>query len=363
MNPMNGAAPRKLQTLVVDDTALYRRAVSDALAGIEGLEVSGTASNGRLALARLEELRPDLMTLDIEMPELNGIEVLQALASWPNKPAVIVLSSHTMQGGALTMKALELGAFDFVTKPEGGSMEKSLESLRRSLSPVIQAYALRSNRRQPASASAPLQVGSTTRVQVQKQKKLVVIGVSTGGPQALARLLPSLPTKLDVPILIVQHMPPLFTQALAESLSRKCSVPIREAVDNEYALPGTVYIAPGGKHLKVKAGPAGEVRMLLTEDPPENHCRPAVDYLFRSVALQFPSAAVGVILTGMGNDGAQGLRQLKKTGCPTMAQDEASSVVFGMPREAIAAGGVDEVLPLSEIAEHILLKLEEGRRA
>lgn len=378
------ATPRTLRTLVVDDTALYRRAISDVLHSIEGVEVLGVASNGRLALARMADLQPDLITLDLEMPELNGIEVLEAISTWPRRPGVIVLSSHTAQGSALTMRALELGAFDFVTKPEGSPVAQSLDVLRSHLAPVVKAFACRSALRQAARVGLPhpgmtggvsavvaraeapaiqvARMSATAPHRLTTRKKLVAIGVSTGGPQCLAELLPPLPATLEVPILIVQHMPPLFTQALAESLERKCAITVKEAESREFARSGVAYIAPGGKQMKVKAGPGGEVQILLTDDAPENHCRPAVDYLFRSVALQFPGAAIGLVLTGMGNDGAQGVRLLKKSGSTTLAQDEATSVVFGMPREAIATGSIDEVLPLKEIAPRLVALLELSSR-
>ena len=354
------AKPRKLRTLIVDDTALYRRAVSGALSGLACLDLIGTASNGRLALTKLEELQPDLMTLDIEMPELNGIEVLEAISSWRKKPAVIVLSAHTVQGSNLTIRALELGAFDFVTKPEGVG---SLETLKQSLSPRIQAFADRAlarsqNLRMPMPVEA---ITPTAQKQGSSAKRLIVVGVSTGGPQALARVLPLFPPDLSVPVLIVQHMPPLFTQALAESLQRKCALKIKEAEPGEVARPGWAYIAPGGRHMKIQSLAGGVMRIEITDDPQENHCRPSVDYLFRSVALQAPGSAIAVVLTGMGNDGAQGLRLLKRSGCATIAQDEASSVVYGMPREAAATGAVDDVLPLESIAGHILHLLGQGK--
>jgi two-component system chemotaxis response regulator CheB len=190
---------------------------------------------------------------------------------------------------------------------------------------------------------------------------LIVIGVSTGGPQALAQVLPLFPPDLSIPVLIVQHMPPLFTQALAESLQRKCALKIKEAEHGEVARPGWAYIAPGGRHMKIQSLPGGEMRIEITDDPQENHCRPSVDYLFRSVALQAPGSAIAVVLTGMGNDGAQGLRLLKRSGCATIAQDEASSVVYGMPREAAATGAVDDILPLDRIAGHIMQLLGQGK--
>lgn len=355
-----------LRALVVDDTALYRRAISETLARIPGIEVAATASNGRIALAKLGELQPDLMTLDIEMPELNGIELLEAMASWTRKPGVIVLSSHTRQSSTLTMRALDLGAFDFVTKPDVNSITEGLLGLEQRLSPVVQAYA-GIHAAQSGAPAAGRQQRSAEPVTPARRSastlapRLAVVGVSTGGPQALGAILPEL-THLGVPLLVVQHMPPLFTGALAESLQRKTRLKVKEAEQGEVARANCVYIAPGGRQMKVKSGPAGEIVLQVTDDPAENHCRPAVDYLFRSVALNFPGAAVGLILTGMGSDGAQGLKMLRRSGCHTIAQDEATSIVFGMPRAAVAAGAVEEVVALPQIPSALLRAIEEPRR-
>jgi two-component system chemotaxis response regulator CheB len=356
-----------LRTLVVDDTALYRRAVSQALSRLPGVEVVGTAGNGRIALERLAELRPQLMTLDIEMPELNGIEVLEAMRNLREKPGVIVLSSLSRQGSSLTMRALELGAFDFVTKPEAASLEDCLRNLEQRLRGVVEAYGGRTSRflgRQDAAvqpAAMPPPLLSVRRPAANLPPRLVVVGVSTGGPQALGTFLGGI-SRLPVPVLIVQHMPPLFTSALAESLQRKCRFKVKEATNGELAEPGCVYIAPGGRQMKVKPAADGFVVIQITDDPAENHCRPAVDYLFRSVALHLPGAAIGIILTGMGSDGAQGLKMMRRTGCHTLAQDEASSIVYGMPRAAVAADAVDEVVPLSEIPSALSRAIEEPRR-
>lgn len=353
------------RVLVVDDTVVFRRIISDALAALPGVEVVGTASNGKLALARLASLQPDLLTLDIEMPEMNGIEVLEALASAGSKAGVVMVSSNTVRGGQITIRALELGAFDFITKPEAGSPEDNLALLRTSLLPIIRAFErhreIRSVlhnkplRNKPLPAAAP--IGKSVR---RHGPPILLIGVSTGGPSALAEVLPALPGKLGAPLFIVQHMPPLFTQALAERLQSKSAIRVKEAEDGEIALPDCAYLAPGGRQMKLAPGQNGEITIQLTDDPPENNCRPSVDYLFRSVALHFPGRSIAAILTGMGNDGTQGLRLLKRTGCSSIAQDEASCVVFGMPREAILAGVVDTVVPLNRIADTLLRCLAEG---
>jgi two-component system, chemotaxis family, protein-glutamate methylesterase/glutaminase len=360
------------RVLVVDDTVIFRRIITDALAALPGVEVVGTASNGKLALARLASLQPDLLTLDIEMPEMNGIEVLEAMASAGSKAGVIMLSSNTVRGGQITIRALELGAFDFITKPEGGSAGENLVLLRAGLLPIIRAFERRREIRSilhnkplenkpPAQDDKPLPAAAPAgRTARRHGPPILLIGVSTGGPSALGEVLPALPRKLGAPLFIVQHMPPLFTQALAERLQLRCAIRVKEAEDGEIAIPDCAYIAPGGKQMRLVPGQSGEIVVQLTDDPPENNCRPSVDYLFRSVALHFPGRSIAAILTGMGNDGTQGLRLLKRSGCSSIAQDEASCVVFGMPREAILAGVVDTVVPLSRIADALVRCLAEG---
>ena len=365
-----------IRVLVVDDSAIFRRVVSDALGGVPGVEVVGTSSNGKLALARMAALRPDVVTLDIEMPEMNGIEVLEAMKPAGLKACVIALSALTVRGGELTVHALELGAFDFLTKPEGGSPEANLALLRTQLAPMIRAYErrrdihniLRSEAGPKAALDRPadaLPASPPGPAPVVRRPStapaLVLIGVSTGGPSALATLVPALPRDLAAPVFIVQHMPPLFTAPLAKSLAAKSVLPVTEAVDGETAARGHVYLAPGGRHMKLAQDESGGVVIRITEDPPENNCRPAVDYLFRSAALQFPGRAVAAVLTGMGRDGTAGLGMLKRTGCFAIAQDEPSCVVFGMPKEAIQAGVVDVVAPLDAIAGTIVRALREVR--
>ncbi|MBZ5728843.1 MAG: chemotaxis response regulator protein-glutamate methylesterase [Acidobacteriia bacterium] len=364
-----------LRVLVADDTVVFRHAISQALAGMPGVEVVGTAANGRLALARMAELKPDLVTLDIEMPEMNGIQVLEAMKAAGSRAGVIVVSSLTARGGEMTVRALELGAFDFLTKPEGGGGEQSLALLRTSLLPMVEAFSrrreirsiLRGNASRPPAAAPPAVPAMFVPSQPDRRPRrsgppLVLIGVSTGGPGALAKLMPALPADLGAPVFIVQHMPSLFTRPLAASLAAKCSIRVKEAEDGEKAAANCAYIAPGGRQMKLAPGPRGEVVVQITDDPPENNCRPAADYLFRSAALHFPGRSVAAILTGMGNDGTAGLRLLKRSGCFAIAQDEATCVVFGMPRVAIAAGVVDTVVPLDTIAAAIVRSLREAGR-
>ena len=365
-----------LQVLVADDSILFRRVITDALVSLPDVKVLGSVANGKLAVQRVRELQPDLLTLDMEMPEMDGMAVLEALRQSGEKVAVIVVSALTRHGGRLTMRALEKGAFDFITKPDAASSEESREAIRTELAPRIHALAhrleirniLRNRAAAPATASSGDKVltvqeprsgtldevaGRMNRLAAVAKPEMVLIGVSTGGPHALAQVLPQIPGNIGVPLLIVQHMPPVFTQSLAESLTPRCAVRVQEASHGEMAKPNIAYIAPGGKHMRLIPGPEGGKTVQITDDPPENNCKPAVDYLFRSVANNFPGRAMAVILTGMGNDGVVGLRLLKRHGSYVIAQDEATCVVFGMPKAAVDAGVTDAVLPLEAIAGRI----------
>jgi two-component system chemotaxis response regulator CheB len=296
------------------------------------------------------------------MPEMDGVQVLEALRAGPHHPGVLVLSALTRKGGELTMKALELGAFDFITKPSGGGPDQNRAFLAAELGPRVKAFMRQREIRQllrsvqPGSAAprpVPPPAASVPVPRLPFQRpELVLIGVSTGGPAALAALLPRFPAGFPLPILVVQHMPPLFTASLAASLDAKCALKVKEGEDGEALQPGTVYLAPGGSHMKVQVE-AAERRIRITDDPPENHCKPAVDTLFRSVAHGLPGKGLGVVLTGMGSDGTVGCRLLKRQGSTIFAQDEASCVVFGMPKEVIRAGVVDLVVPLDRMAEEI----------
>jgi two-component system, chemotaxis family, protein-glutamate methylesterase/glutaminase len=374
------------RVLVVDDTVLYRRLVSDALQSLPDVEVVGSASNGRLALGRIAALKPDLVTLDIEMPEMNGLEVLDALAGVEYQPGVIVLSALTRRGGEMTVRALEKGAFDFINKPQDGSPDENRERLKTRLAPMLRAFEARRSIRtmmrarppRPADHTPPPAAGTPrTAAGVPRPEpapppteragarsagaaQMVLIGVSTGGPVALGRMLPELPADLGVPVFIVQHMPALFTQPLAASLAAKSAIRVKEAEDGETALPNHAYVAQGGRHMKLTPGPHDEIVIRITDDAPENHCRPAVDYLFRSAALHYPGRSVAVILTGMGADGTLGLKLLKRGGCSTIAQDAESCVVFGMPRAAIEAGLIDTVAPLDQVAAAIVRSVREA---
>jgi len=375
----------KLRALVADDSIMFRRAISEVLASLPDVEVVGSVSNGTMALKRIRELQPDLLTLDMEMPGMDGLGVLDALRQAGEKVAVIVVSAVTRRGAQVTMRALEKGAFDFITKPETGDAKQGRSFLCQELAPRVRALAHRLEirnilRGDPAGlagvTSAPKTPavarpqpadlndvsGRMNRLSAVPRIEMILIGVSTGGPIALAQLLPEIPGNIGVPLLLVQHMPPIFTQTLAESLSPRCAIRVQEASHGQMIEPNTAYIAPGGRHMRLVPGPQGCKMVQITDDPPENNCRPAVDYLFRSVAMNFPGQAMAVILTGMGSDGMLGLRLLKRNGCYVIAQDEATSVVYGMPKAAVDAKVSDEILPLGAIAARITAAVR-GRRA
>lgn len=360
----------ELRVLVVDDTVIFRQLISDAIDSIPDMKVIGRASNGKFALEWIKSLHPDVITLDIEMPVMNGLEVLEAIRSQNLEVGVIMLSSLTRRGSEMTIRALELGAFDFLTKPTDGSLEENSQEIQEQLAPILKAFAQHQEIHATLRGKTPVQpviqvkeaqkpaIASGTGERVQQITKappaeMVLIGISTGGPAALARVLPQLPADLGVPIFIVQHMPAQFTISLAKSLDKVCAIQVKEAEHGEEAKPDVAYIAPGGKQFKLGKDLRGKVVIKITDDPPENNCKPSADYLFRSAAHNFPGRCCAVIMTGMGTDGTSGLKLIKRNLARVIAQDEASCVVFGMPKEAIAAGVVDIVVPLEEIAVEI----------
>lgn len=360
-----------LKAIVVDDTIVYRKIVSDVLKEIPGVEVVGVAHNGKIALSKIATLKPDFITLDIEMPEVNGIEVLQALKSQADAPVSIMLSTLTHEGGEMTMKALELGAFDFVPKPDQGTMAENLEKVKKAILPIIDALKrqkrtklqLRSQldkkkilKSQPVKTAEIRSSLNLPKRTIRKSKSEIIgIGISTGGPNALTKMIPMLPKELKVPVLIVQHMPPMFTASLAKSLDSKSELEVREAADGDILEPGKILIAPGGKQMKIVAGADGISRKIkITDDPPENSCKPSVDYLFRSIAQYYVGRATGVIMTGMGSDGSKGLVQMKRNGSTVIAQNKETCTVYGMPKEPTESGTADIIAPLEAIAREIV---------
>lgn len=346
-----------LRVLVVDDTVFYRKIVSDVLAKLPGVEVVGHANNGKIAMSRIAFLEPDLLILDIEMPEMSGLEVLASIQERSLDIGAIVLSTLTQKGGEVTMKALELGAFDFIPKPQTGSIEENRKAISNTLAHMLRAFARCKEIRSILKGKfPPSRRAAVGKKRVQRTKSEIVgIGVSTGGPRALLHMIPQIPADLGVPVLIVQHMPPMFTQALAKSLNSKCTLEVKEAVNGQSLLPNVALIAPGAKQMKVAAAVDGKTRIIrVTDDPPENSCKPSIDYLFRSIARHYVGRATGVIMTGMGSDGVEGLRLMKRNGSAVIAQDEATCVVYGMPKEAVDSGIVDVIAPLDTIAAEIV---------
>jgi len=334
---------------VVDDSALIRRLVTGALSEDAGIEVVGTASNGREAIARVVELRPDAVTLDIEMPVLDGLGALREIRAREPRLPVIMFSTLTERGATATLEALSLGASDYVTKPSNtGSINESLASIRDQLVPRIKALA--GARR---LAAAPVRVAARRRTE---PAEAVVIGCSTGGPDALSTVLSRLPV-LPVPIAVVQHMPPVFTTMFAQRLDRDSPHEVVEAADGDAFTPGRVLLAPGDHHLKLHRAADGVVRAELDQGPQVNFCRPAVDVLFASAAELYGGRVLAVVLTGMGQDGMEGCRILHDRGAGVVVQDEASSVVWGMPGAVAGAGLADEIVPLDALADRIAGRL------
>lgn len=344
-----------IKVLIVDDSTVYRSLIRRALSDEKGIEIVGSASNGENALAEIERLKPDVLTLDFEMPQLDGLGVLEHIKAKKNKNLnyknlnVIMVSSHTFHGAQMTIKALNLGAIDFVAKPQCEDADESFLELKKKIIPKIKAigtkYVLKSvdvvdsiDRKAPSYDKVP---------------RVLLIGSSTGGPQALSKILPEISLNISLPIVIIQHMPPVFTKSLAETLDKACSYKALEVSEVTELKERHIYIAPGGLHMTLfKAGK--KIQLRLNQQPPENFCRPSIDVLFRSAAQVFGAEAVALILTGMGSDGTQGLKPLKRKGAYVIAQDEATSVVWGMPGNAVQENLVDTVLPLEEIGEKVI---------
>jgi len=365
----------KTKILIVDDSRVFRSVVEESLSGESDIEVIGSVRNGIKAIEFISSNPPDLITLDVEMPDMDGLETLKAIQEInrshakhgnetdPNRRnetkdsvhpiGVIMISSFTSRGADITIKALEAGAFDFITKPEGKSIEESMKILRRQLLVKIRYFASRLISSHITGEIAPknppvfpTEFVSSSRI------KAILIAVSTGGPRALAEMMPRLCEKTDIPIFIVQHMPPTFTQSLAASLNLRCRYTVEEGKDNEVVHNNHVYIAPGGKHLVLRRK-SGEIITVTNMYPPENGCRPSADMLFRSAVSVWQGDLIAIILTGMGTDGTKGAAVLKKAGAYIIVQDEESSIVWGMPRSVKDSGNADEILSLSDIPDAV----------
>jgi two-component system chemotaxis response regulator CheB len=348
-----------IRVMVVDDSVVVRKIVTDVLSADPDIDVVGTAVNGKIALGKLEQLQPDLVTMDIEMPEMNGIEAVRAIRAGQGGVArsrvpIVMFSTLTERGASATLDALSSGANDYVTKPANvGSVSQSMESVREQLIPKIKALTGRPVTVGPARAAAPAPIRPPApRTAPGKKPAVLVIGSSTGGPEALAKVLPQLPASLPVPVLLVQHMPPVFTRQFAQRLDRLSPLRVVEAADGSPLAPGTVHLAPGDHHLTVRATRSG-LHTGLNQGPPENFCRPAVDPLFRSAVDAYDGAVLALVLTGMGSDGRNGAAAIREAGGTVLVQDQATSVVWGMPGAIAQAGLADEILPLDRGTEAI----------
>lgn len=372
----------KTRVMIVDDSLVFRKVLQDAMGNHPGIEVVGTASNGREALSRIPSLAPHLLVLDVEMPEMDGLATLDAIRAEGIEVGAIMFSSLTSQGAEITLNALSKGAFDFVPKPTGaGAFAESITRIKAQLIPKIEAFGSRLNgkgraqtllhappRRQPAPCAGIAPAPSSSSLQPARTitrtalpAEAVGIGVSTGGPNALNEVIPGFPKGFPLPVFLVQHMPPVFTTQLARRLNEKSELRVVEAADGVPVEPGTVYVAPGDFHMAVASEKRGRV-IRLNQSPPVNSCRPAVDVLFESLAHVFGGRVVAVVMTGMGQDGLAGCRALKAKGAYVVAQDRETSVVWGMPRFVTEAGLADRSVPLGCITETVIEASRTGGR-
>ena len=350
---------QKIRILIVDDAVVVRRMLTDILDSDPELEVVGTAANGKIALNKLPQVKPDVMILDLDMPEMNGLETLAAVRKINSTLPIIAFSTMTERGASKTLEALSRGATDYVTKPSTMRGARSaVDTIREELVPKVKAFGRRRRgptqpMSRPAQHQRPVGAGRTGA----GKYSVLAIGTSTGGPNALADLLPRLPPNFPVPIVIVQHMPPIFTRILAERLTAASHLKVVEGSMGAVLQPGTAYIAPGDYHMTIARGSQTTVVTKTNQNPPEHSCRPAVDVLFRSVAEVYKDKVLAVVLTGMGRDGALGCAKIKQSGGGILAQDEASSIVWGMPGLVAKQGLAEKVLNLEGLAEEITRRI------
>jgi len=366
-----------VRALVVDDSAIFRMLVNNALAAMPGVNVVARCRDGKQAIDAIRAEKPDLVTLDVEMPVMDGLQTLReirklsATESTFSKVKVVLLSALTKQGTDTTIQGLQEGAMECIPKPAEGDVDKNQEILKIHLQRAVDVVRIQlDSQAQATAATAPTVPRPKTTSSFQaissntvsspkglKQKaQLICIGVSTGGPAALSSMLPELSSKTHLPIMIVQHMPPGFTKSLAESLAKKCRHKVVEASEGDVISDDSIFIAPGGKHMIV-VSEGGQKKVSLNEAPLENGCRPAVDVMFRSIAEAYGGKVCAVILTGMGSDGTLGAKPLRGHGATVIVQDKASSVVWGMPGSAYEAGVADEVVPLMQIPDAVIKAL------
>ena len=356
----------KIRVLIVDDSVVIRRLLTDELKKDPDIDVVGTAATGKIALAKIQQTPPDVVTMDIEMPEMDGLTAVSEIRKTHPKLPIIMFSTLSQRAAKETLEALSRGANDYVTKPANvGSASVAMQRVRDELLPKIKTLAKHPSVSQQKPAS-PASIPSTSSISVSSSVKkdqridVVAIGISTGGPNALAEVIPHIPRDCPVPILIVQHMPPVFTKCLAERLSMKANIAIHEGQPGDVLTAGQAWIAPGDYHMVVERK-GTQVVLAMNQDPPENSCRPAVDVMFRSVAKVYHANVLCAVLTGMGQDGMRGAEVIREAGGQVLAQDEATSVVWGMPGSVVQAGLAHAVLPLSQIATEIMRKVRAGQ--
>lgn len=352
-----------IRILIVDDSAVIRKVLTEGLALDPVIEVVGTAANGQIAISKIPQVNPDLVTLDIEMPVMNGLETLVAIRKIYPKLPVIMFSTLTERGALTTLDALALGASDYVTKPSNtGSLDITLSQIREQLIPKVKALCP-SRIGIPAPVVSPAQQWRPTAMKPGREAapvEILAIGTSTGGPNALAELIPAIPREFPIPVVIVQHMPPVFTRLLAARLNERSALKVQEGEAGQTLEAGEAWIAPGNFHMTVERHGAS-VRLATNQDPPENSCRPAVDPLFRSVAKVYGPNVLSVVLTGMGSDGVIGAQHIRERGGQVLVQDEKSSVVWGMPGQVAAAGLAEAMYPIGAMAGEIVRRVAMKR--
>jgi len=347
-----------VRVLVVDDSALMRKLIPQIIETDASIQVVGTAMDGNFGLKKIEELHPHVITLDLEMPSMGGLDMLKEIMRRHRLP-VIVVSSHSTEGASVTLKALSMGAFDFVAKPSDVSAR--MPEIARELIGKIKAAAQSRGIKVTAMPQAAVPVDKISPDSKRQPTRIVAIGISTGGPQALQYLLPQLPGDFPGSIVVVQHMPEGFTEMFARRLDEICALKVKEAQSGDLLLAGRVLICPGSRHLKVKRLPLGDVA-VLSDDPRVNGHRPSADVLFRSVAEEFGAKSIALLMTGMGEDGAQGLGVVKTAGGMTIAQSEESCVVYGMPKAGIERGFAVRVVGLEALANALLAQCMPDRK-
>jgi two-component system, chemotaxis family, protein-glutamate methylesterase/glutaminase len=343
---------QRIRVLVVDDSALMRKLIPAILARDSSIEVVGTAMDGTFALKKIEELRPDVVTLDLEMPRMDGMQTLRMIMGRAPIP-VILFSTHSKEGAYSTFKALAMGAVDFVAKPKHAA-SGHLEEIADQLISKIKVAKLAVGRKlPPATVREELSCPKKAARSAFPPRRVIAIGISTGGPNALQFMLSQIPADFQLALLVVQHMPEGFTQMFAKRLNQCCALDVHEARSGDLILAGRVFICPGNRHMSVRRMPRGDM-VVLSDGPHINGHRPSADVLFHSVAQAYKRTAIGVLMTGMGEDGAEGLGAIKAAGGMTVAQSEESCVVSGMPRAAILKGYANKIIPLDRLGAYLV---------